>query len=171
MVEHIEITADFINEANSEQARKEAFKAMMKELSLVCPSFESAYTESKRKDGTKAAFTAPAVLLLRGTDKQTVKAVIEILVQNRELSTGMFASVPCVLSKGKIAWYGQKFFKVWNRERKCQESVIIPMLQEILKKDFLPFVQAIQNANEAFQVEKEKEEEEQKRLDEVADAL
>ena len=140
-------TKETIKEAQKDGAKKDLFKAYLKELRYIIP-IDSLYSESKTK--AKRTLTVAGLVALEKRlgkiDPEKVKAFVETSIEYKEVATGFFASLPCIVSKGAAKWYGQNYDRFYKREKPLIEAEILPLIKK--EDELIAFLNLIQESND-----------------------
>ena len=159
-------TKETIKAAQMEGAKKDLFKSYLKELRGIIP-VDSLYNEAKTK--AKRTLTVAGLVALEKRlgkiDPEKVKAFIETSLIYKEVATGFFASLPCVVSKGAASWYGQNDERFYKRERPLIEAEILPLIKN--ENELISFLNLIQESNDELTAKSEENRKERSKLDEI----
>ena len=159
-------TKETIKTAQKDGAKKDLFRSYLNELRDIIPCIDSLYNETKTK--AKRCFTVAALVALEKRlgkiDPEKVKAFVETSLEYKEVATGFFASLPCIVSKGAASWYGQNDRRFYKREKPLIEAEILPLIGE---DELIEFLNEIQESNEELTRKSEENRKEDDKLDEV----
>lgn len=158
-------TEETLKTAQEDGAKKDLFKSYLKELKGIVP-IDSLYSESKTK--AKRTLTVAGLIALEKRlgkiDEEKVKAFVETSLEYKEVATGFFASLPCIVSKGAASWYGQNDSRFYKREKPLIEAEILPLIP---REKLLDFLNEIQESNEELSLKAEENRKEADKLDEI----
>lgn len=158
-------TKETIKTAQEDGAKKDLFRSYLNELRDIIP-IDSLYNESKTK--AKRTLTVAGLVALEKRigkiDEEKVKAFVEVSLEYKEVATGFFASLPCIVSKGAASWYGQNDRRFYKRERPLIEAEILPLIEE---NELVEFLNEIQESNEELSKKREENSKEEDKLDEI----
>lgn len=160
-------TKETIKTAQKEGAKKDLFKAYLKEVKSIIPCIDSLYSESKTK--AKRVLTVAGLVALEKRlgkiDQEKMKAFVETSLEYKEVATGFFASLPCIVSKGAASWYAQGDSRFYKREKPLIEAEILPLIRD--ESELISFLNEIQESNEELSLKAEENRKESDKLDEV----
>lgn len=160
-------TKETIKTAQKDGAKKDLFCSYLNELRDIIPGIDSLYSETKTK--AKRCFTVAALVALEKRlgkiDEEKVKAFVEVSLEYKEVATGFFASLPCIVSKGAAKWYGQNDRRFYKRERPLIEAEILPLIED--ENELVAFLNEIQESNEELTKKREENSKEEDKLDEI----
>lgn len=160
-------TKETIKAAQKDGAKKDLFKAYLKEVKGIIPCIDSLYTESKTK--AKRTLTVAGLVALEKRlgriDQEKIKAFVQTSLEYKEVSTGFFASLPCIVSKGAASWYAQNDSRFYKREKPLIESEILPFIDD--ENELISFLNEIHESNEELTLKAEENRKEAEKLDEI----
>lgn len=160
-------TKETIKTAQKDGAKKDLFKTYLNEVKDIIPCIDSLYSEAKTK--AKRTLTVAGLIALEKRlgkiDPEKVKAFVETSLEYKEVATGFFASLPCIVSKGAASWYAQNDSRFYKRERPLIEAEILPLIKD--EDELIEFLNEIQESNEELTAKAEENRKEADKLDEI----
>ena len=160
-------TEETLKVAQEDGAKKDLFRSYLNEIRDIIPCIDSLYSESKTR--AKRCFTVAALVALEKRlgkiDPEKVKAFVETSLEYKEVATGFFASLPCIVSKGAASWYGQNDSRFYKREKPLIEAEILPLIED--KNELIEFLNKIQESNEELTAKAEENRKENDKIDAI----